>query len=311
LAKARHLIFFGYSGSREPTGQTERDTSFHLVASTLKLHLERRFPDDVVELICAWHKDTFVNALRTPGPDPSRKIRQIHYVGHGAGGGLYFGYHNSVAVAERQQIADILTQPPAALLFSDGVKRRIALMWDAGLMSGFFSDALAASKRAEIKAQLAPDALMHVWGCFAGAPTHTFDTTDAYWNLFNVGGAVDGVARHVAKTLEVETTACFDPEGIHGMDFCFRTSTGHLNCSNVRPDRLPHWLWPESRKVRWVTHDATGAANVATINFLGTRLPAEDIAPGRPPKWLTDEIPLAAGKAKPPFPVCSAARAGI
>ena len=95
MAKARNLIFFGYSGSREPSGPRERDTSFFLVAQTLTLHLQRRFPDDVIEIVCAWHKDVFVNKLRVRAADPGVKIRQIHYVGHGAGGGLYFGYHNA------------------------------------------------------------------------------------------------------------------------------------------------------------------------------------------------------------------------
>ena len=72
---------------------------------------------------------------------------------------------------------------------------------------------------------------------------HTFETTDPYWNLFNAGRAsVDGVAKHIAKTLRIETTACWDPDGVHGMDFCFRTSKGALNCSNKRPGQLPHWL---------------------------------------------------------------------
>ncbi len=310
-AKAGDLIFFGYSGSKEPTGTKERDTSFFLVAHTLKLHLQRRFPDDVVEIICAWHKDTFVNRLRTPAADPKLKIRQIHYVGHGHGGGLYFGYMNAVAVAARDRLSAAFSRPPASGL-SDKLKRLIVLDAEAGLMSGFFSDALPASKRAQIKAQLAPDALMHVWGCFAGAATHTFDTGDAYWNLLNAAGApVDGFARHVARTLEIETTACWDPNGIHGMDFCFRDAKGRLNCSNRRPERLPHWEWPESG-ARWITWDATGVGSEKTINFLGTRVAAAHVAPGRPPKWFTNEIPLAAAKAKlPPFPACSAARVGI
>lgn len=282
------------------------------MAQTLKRHLERRFPDDAVEVVCAWHKDVFVNTLRAPGPDPAVKIRQIHYVGHGAGGGLYFGYRNAVAVAAREKLAALLAIPPAAWL-ADGIKRRTALMFDAGLMSGFFSEALAPAKLAEVKPQLAPDALMHVWGCFAGAPSHTFDTGDAYWNLFNAGGSsVDGLARDVAKTLAIETTACWDPHGIHGMDFCQRTAAAELNCSNVRAARLPQWLWPRSRKVRWITYDRSGTGDEATINFLGDRIPADRIRPGRPPEWLTNEIPLAAATAKPPaFPACSAVRVGV
>ena len=312
--RGRHLIFFGYSGAPGATGTTDRDNSFLLTAHTLKLHLERRFPSDIVEVVCTWHKDGFVGALRAPG----LPIRQIHYVGHGAGGGIYFGYHNPVAVAERQAVVTSFNQPWFSRLtgfsrLTDAVKRIAALLWDSGLMSGFFSDALTPDKRAEIKARLAPDALMHVWGCFAGAPSHTFDTSDAYWNLFNAGGpSVDGLARHIAKALGINVTACWDPEGIHGMDFCFRTAAGRLNCSDRRPGRLPHWLWPESRKVRWITYDATGVGNETTINFLGTRLSAARIPPGRPPKWLTDEIPLTIANVRPPaFPVCSAAHTGI
>jgi hypothetical protein len=310
MAKARDLIFFGYSGAHEPTGTKERDTSFFLVAHTLKLHLQRRFPTDVVELFCAWRKDVFVNALRTLPPDPTLKIRQIHYVGHGAGGGLYFGYHNSSSTAQRAALINVILNTPA--IVGTAARRRIALDLDPALMSGFFSDALAPAKLAAIKSQLAADALMHVWGCFAGAPTHTFDTTDPYWNLFNAGGPpVEGVARHIARTLGIEVTACRDPEGIHGMDFCHRTAKGDLNCSDIRPERLPHWLWPESRKVRWITWDATGASNETTINFLGSRIAATTVPPGRPPKWLTNEIPLAAAKAKqPPLPACSAAFVG-
>jgi hypothetical protein len=309
VAKARDLIFFGYSGSGD--GTKERDTSFFLVAHTLKRHIQKRFPDDVVELVCAWHKDVFVSTLLEPGPDPSLKIRQIHYTGHGSAGSLSFGYYNPVAVADRERIVEYLERDYVVRLLKESVRRRFALMWESGLMSGFFSDALPADKRAKIKARLAPDALMHVWGCFAGAPTHTFDTNDKYWNLFNAGGSVDGLARHVAKTLEIETTAAHDPGNIHGLDFCFRTSAGRLNCSDKRPARLPHWLWPESRKVRWITYDATGAANETTINFLGERRPAKDIPPGQPPKWLTDEIPLGVAKERPPFPVCSAKRVGF
>ena len=58
---------------------------------------------------------------------------------------------------------------------------------------------------------------MHVWGCFAGAPSHTFETADAYWNLFNNGGpAIEGVARHIARTLEIRVTACRDPAACTG-----------------------------------------------------------------------------------------------
>jgi hypothetical protein len=312
MAKARNLIFFGYSGAEEPSGARERDTSFFLVAHTLALHLRRRFPGDVIEIVCAWHKDVFVNKLQAPAADPAIKTRQIHYVGHGAGGGLYFGYHNALAIQDRAKIAALFSVVPS-LVVGDSAKRRAALRSDAALMSGFFSDALEPSKLAQIKNQLAPDALMHVWGCFAGAPTHTFDTADSYWNLFNAAAAsIEGVARHMARTLGIAVTACRDPDGIHGMDFCFRTATGALNCSDKRPERLPHWLWPESRAVRWITWDAAGAGDEKTITFLGQKIPATRIPPGRPPSWLTDEIPLAIAKAKQPaFPACSAVRVGI
>jgi hypothetical protein len=122
---------------------------------------------------------------------------------------------------------------------------------------------------------------------------------------------MDGLARHVARTLEIEATACWDPEGIHGMDFCFRDAKGSLNCSNVRPERLPHWEWPE-RGARWITWDATGTSNEKSINFLGTRVPAAQVPTGRPPAWFTNEIPLGAAKAKQPaFPACSAVAAGL
>jgi hypothetical protein len=305
---ARDLVFYGFSGAPEPTGTVERDNSFFLTAHTLQLHLKQRFSGDSVDVVCAWHKDTFVNTLRAPG----EKIRQIHYVGHGAGGGLYFGYHNPVATASRQTIIDFLGRQTRGWFAQPGRKRLLALLWDAGLMSGFFSDALTSTKLAEIRAQLLPGALMHVWGCFAGAPTHTFDTSDPYWDLFNAGGAsVEGIARHLARTLQIETTACRDPGGVHGMDFCHRTAKGRLNCTDRRPGRLPHWLWPESRKVRWITHDPTGAGDETTINFLGTRMPATRIPPGRPPDWLLAEIPVATARATvPPVPTCSAARTG-
>lgn len=310
MAKARDLIFFGYSGAVDPTGTKERDTSFFLVAHTLKLHLQRRFPDDVIEIVCAWHKDVFVNALRTAPTD--LKIRQIHYVGHGAGGGLYFGYHNAIGTKARDELSSTLFTFPTGLL-PDGAKRVIALDLDSGLMTGLFGDALPPAKLAQIKSRLAPDALMHVWGCFAGAPAHTFDTAVPYWNLFNAGGSsVEGIARDVARTLGIEVTACHDPDGISGMDFCHRAADGKLNCSDKRPERLPHWLWPESRRVRWITWKAAGTSDETTINFLGSRIAATSIPPGRPPKWLTDEIPFAAAKARqPPLPACSAARVGF
>jgi hypothetical protein len=311
--RARQLIFFGYSGATEPTGTRERDTSFFLVAQTLKRHLQRRFPDDVIRVICAWHKNAFVNAIRRPGPEPDLKIRQIHYAGHGAGGGLYFGYHNKVSVDERSRLAAFLAAQATSSFWTDALKRRVALILDSGLMSGFFSDALAAGKLSEIKSQLRPDALFHVWGCFAGAPTHTFDRSDSYWNLFNAGAPpVDGLARHVARTLGITATACWDPDGIHGMDFCARCARGVLNCSDVRPERLPHWLWPESKKVRWVTYNPSGVGDEAVINFLGRSEPASRIPPGRPPKWLTDEIPFSVARAAvPSLPACSAVRVPI
>jgi hypothetical protein len=312
MARARDLIFFGYSGAPEPTGTKERDGSFFQVAQTLKLHLERRFADDTIEVVCAWNKDVIVNALRAPAADPSLKIRQIHYCGHGAGGGLYPGYHNEVAKAARGDVIRLFSAWPAAAL-PDGVKRFVALQAESALISGFFSDALPASKLADVKKRLAPDALMHVWGCFAGAPSHTFETADAYWNLFNNGGpAIEGVARHIARTLEIRVTACRDPGGVHGMDFCHRDAAGAMNCSDKRPDRLPQWLWPESPKVRWITWDPAGASDEKTINFLGSPLAATAIPPGRPPGWLLKEIPVAVAKAKPAaVPACSAARVGF
>jgi hypothetical protein len=197
---------------------------------------------------------------------------------------------------------------------TESFKRRNALRLDSGLMSGFFSDALEPAKLAAIKANLTSDALLHVWGCFAGAPTHRFDTSDSYWNLFNDGKtSVDGLARHVARTLGIEATACHDPEGSAGMDFCFRNSAGKFNCTDSRPERLAHWLWPEAKRVKWITWDATGTGDDTSINFMGKRMPATKIPPGKPPpKWFTDEIPLATSKAKlPTFPACSAAASGF
>ena len=80
------------------------------------------FPRGVIEIICAWHKDVFVNKLWVRTADPGVKIRQIHYVGHGAGGGLYFGYHNAVSAAERTALADMLSRIPPFLV-GDNAKR--------------------------------------------------------------------------------------------------------------------------------------------------------------------------------------------
>src|SRR6185295_439896 len=110
-------------------------------ALTLKEHISRRFPSDVIEIICAWHKNVFVNALMTPSAkDPTIKIRQIHYIGHGNQGGLFFGYHNNTAKAEREKLFNWLTTGFWISNLSPTAKRRFALYGEAGLLSGFFTD---------------------------------------------------------------------------------------------------------------------------------------------------------------------------
>ncbi|HEU0302640.1 MAG TPA: hypothetical protein VFR37_24480 [Longimicrobium sp.] len=309
LAKAadprRILIFYGYSGAAGD-GTAERDQTHLMAALTLKEHLEKRFSGDSIEVICAWHKNAFVRALLNPSGTGS--IRQIHYVGHGAGGGLFFGYQNRIAVKKRRALELALR---VATTLSAAVKRQLGLRRDSGLMPGFFTDALDAAKLKTIKDQMADDTLMQVWGCFAGAPQFTFDTSSAYWNLFNNGAAsVPGIARDLAKSLGIHVTAVRDPELIHGMDYYYRDEKGDYHTGR-RPDRMPHWLWPSSKKVIWVTYDTAGTPDEKKIRFMDDVLdPAsasKGLKAGRPPAWLTKEIPLARAKTKPPAaPACSA-----
>jgi len=298
-AKLRIVVFYGYSGAHGP-GTTERDLSNQMVARTLKEHLARRFPSDQIDVVCAWHKNAFVNELIAS----PLKIRQIHYCGHGFMGGLYMGYQNGVAVGERTALAAQLDASSLTAL----EKRKIALVKDAGLMSGFFTDGISAAKRATLKGNLAPGAMMQIWGCFAGAPQHTFDTGDSYWNLFNAAGApVDGIALHIARSLGIECTAVMDPGGIHGMNYWYRDASGVFHDSK-RKSRMPHWLWPGSKKVVWVTYDASGTANKTSINFMGKATPPKDLPAGKPPAWLANELPKSmAAKAPKAMPTCSAA----
>lgn len=301
----RDLLFFGFSGSEKSDGLSERDEpdrSFLMVALTLRAHLASRFPGDTIEIICAWHKDVFVKALLNSS---ALKIRQIHYIGHGGGGGLSFGFKNKQAKAARKQLAKKFKE---GLLSSrpDQVKRKIALLGEAGMMSGFFS-ILDKSTLDSIKGQLAPQALMHIWSCYAGAPTHKFDANDAYWNVFNAAGASDGIARHIAKSLGMSVTAARDRKGRHGMNFWHRNASGKfLAPHEVRPRRIPQWLWP-AESTRWVTYNAAGTGDEKRINFLGTKVDSTKVPPGKPPPdWLTREIPRAAAKDAPaPSPPCS------
>jgi hypothetical protein len=302
-ARLRIVLFYGYSGAAGD-GTVERDISNQLVARTLREHLLIRFPSDQVDVICAWHKNTIVNELAAS----PLKLRQVHYCGHGSMGGLYPGYHNAVGVKERTAVAAQLDASSLSAL----EKRKIALAKDSGLMSGFFTDGISAAKLAAIKANLAPGAMMQVWGCFAGAPQHTFDTGDTYWNLFNAAGApVDGIAKHIARALGIEVTAATDPRGIAGMNYWYRDAAGVFQDSKRKP-RMPHWLWPSMKRVTWVTYDAAGTANTTSINFMGKATAPKDIAPGKPPAWLAKELPVSmGGKAVKALPACSAAFVAI
>ena len=306
---ARDLIFFGYTGAAgRGDGSRDFDKSLLATARTLKLHLERRFPRDRVEIVCAWNKDVFVRKLQSPGP----KIRQIHYVGHGAGGGLFFGYGNPIAKRRRSRFAGILRRVPVSRL-PDAVKRRFALRHEPGLISGFFTVGLEPAKLATIKSRLAGDAHMHIWGCFAGARAHRFDP-DPWWNRFNPGGApAEGIARHIARSLGIDVTAVRDPRNTHGMSFCVRDQRGVFNCSNKRRPMVPTWLWPRGSSVRWVTWDRAGNAHETQIRFFGQRIPAARLKPGRPPAWFAREIPVATAKAREPaFPAtCAPAAVGF
>ena len=301
--KLRIVIFYGFSGAKSD-GTVERDTSNQLVARTLKEHLAIRFPGDQIDVICAWHKNTLVKELI----GSTLKIRQIHYCGHGFMGGLFMGYQNKVAVDERTAMNDRFADPadPWGAL-ADSEKRKIALARDAGLLSGYFTDGISSAKLATLKANLAPGAMMQIWGCFAGAPSHTFDP-DPYWKLFNAAGSpVDGIAKHMAKSLGIECTAVTDPGGIHGMNYWFRDAAGMFQDSK-RKARMPHWLWPSSKKVEWVTYDSSGTANKTSINFMGKATAPADLKPGRPPAWLAGELSVSmGGKSVKPLPTCSAA----
>jgi hypothetical protein len=304
MPNRRDLIFLGYSGTPGNNGVTEPDLSHLMVALTLREHILRRYPGDQVEIICAWHKNTFVKSLMTPSSTyPDLKIRQLHYVGHGYGGGLYLGYHNKIAVDARSALASVLQRWPVSTL-SGPTKRAFVLWNDAGLMSGFF-DILDSSRLAAIKAQLAPEALMHVWGCFAGAPDHTFDRTDPYWDLLNALGApVPGIARHIARALGIQVTAVRDPAGVHGMNFWYRDQHGTFHTSR-RPQRIPQWLWPTG-SASWITYDPSGTGNQRQINFLGGPVAASRLQPGKPPAWLLAEIPVSVAKRRPSAPpACS------
>jgi len=286
----RICIFHGYQGTRG-------DVSNLMVARTLGKHLARRFPSDQIDVICALHKNAFVKTLL----DSPLPIRQIHYVGHGFMGGLYFGYKHPVALAERngvkENFATIFKTMPAT------TKRILALNSDAGLMSGFFTDAFDPALLTKIRANLAPGAMMQIWGCFAGARQHTFDTSDRYWNLFNAAGApVDGIALHIARALGIDVSAAIDVTETHGMNYWFRDEAGKFNGTDKRPARLPQWLWPSRKSVSWITWDSAGKGDTSSINFMGKARPASELRPGRPPGWFTGELPvnLAAGALQTP-----------
>lgn len=303
-AKLRNLIFYGYSGAAGD-GTKERDGSMLYVARTLQEHILKRFPSDDVELHCTWHKNAFVKALAAKS---ALQIRQIHYCGHGFGGGLSFGYKNKQAMDERGTLAATL----AASSASEPEKRKKALEREHTLISGYFRDALAASVLGDIK--LLPDTLMHIWGCFASAPDYTFDTGDAYWGRFNGGGAsVDGIAKDIAKSLAIHVTAVRDPASIHGMNFWIRKS-GKIEQTKSKgwSPPLPRWLWPASKKVIWVTYDSTGAAGEKDLHFLGETRTQKELATVGPPAWFTKEIPLAFAKKKATVPsTCSPAYVAV
>lgn len=252
---------------------------------TLKRHLEVRFPSDVIEVVCAWHKATFLGKLMTKTEHP---IRQIHYVGHGSGGTLSFSYHHPDAATARGSTAASLPSLPA------NIRADVAHRLESALLSGYFnppSPMRGSLEALVIRQNLMPGALMHVWGCFAGAPQHTFDTTDAYWNVFNEGRtSVDGVARHIAKALQISVTAA--THTTHGMNYSYRPANSPVQ-STPRPCRAPQWLWP-SGKARWVTYDSSGTPDFTNINFMGkietlARIPSA----AHPPAWFIKEIPAA------------------
>jgi hypothetical protein len=300
MAPSLNLIFTGYSGA-PGNGIEERDRSHHMVALTLRRHLLHRFPDDRVEIVCAWHKNTFLRTLLTPA-FPRLPLRQIHYVGHGHGGGLSFGFGNTRARAERDRSASFLTTRPISALPA-GILRQILLWNESALLTGLM-DVLTPAQRGAIAGRFAPGSMMHIWGCFAGAGAHLFDTNDEYWRLANPpGGRAPGIARHLAQALGIPVTASFHPAGVHGMNFWYRDAIGRLH-TDRRPQRTPQWLWPAGT-ARWITYDAHGTGHERRIIFLGTPTPATRLAPGSPPPWLRAEIPAMAATNLPAAPACS------
>jgi hypothetical protein len=269
------------------------------VTLTLREHILRRFPADRVDIACAWHRNTFTRSLMTPSPD--LKVRQVHYVGHGSGGGLLLGYNNQIRLAARQQLADALQWWPISAL-SPQTKRAFVLSRNAGLMSGFF-DILPAPKLAAIKAQLAPASIMHIWGCLAGAPDHIFDRDHEYWDVLNSAGSpVPGIARHVARALGVELTAVLNTAV---MNSWYRVERGRFQRNNC-PQRPPGGLWP-TRSATWVTSDRSVAGNQRQINYMGASVAASRLQPTQPPQWFLNEIPLSRATRRPSAaPACSA-----
>jgi hypothetical protein len=109
---------------------------------------------------------------------PNQKIKQLHVFSHSIGGGLYVGYHDATAAANRQAAVSAFPTP-----FPGGTAPRIGYdqVLDAetgGILTDHLIREPLASARAALKAKFSADSLIKLWGCNSGVSGWVYSDTD-------------------------------------------------------------------------------------------------------------------------------------
>lgn len=182
-------------------------------------------------------------------------VIQVHYVGHGDGGGLYCAYGDVAARAKRLTVKDELARRSLSGVGAESL-REYVLEQEPTLATGLFD---FARWRDPVAQKLHPQGFFQLWGCFSGSELAPL-SDDGYWNYFKTSpSGTPGVARHIAKALGIRVIAS-DTSGSAGNEFWFRRSgtvrTDDRSARIFRPSGIPQWLWPHAQ-AEWVTREPT------------------------------------------------------
>ena len=123
-------------------------------------------------------RDAFFQALQDLSPN--QKIKELHVFSHSIGAGLYVGYHETTATANRMAAMQRYQGTSAKITYQEVLDAETG-----GILTDHLSQAPLKGLSAQLKLKFAPGASLKIWGCNAGVSGWVYsDVVDAAGTRF-------------------------------------------------------------------------------------------------------------------------------